>query len=88
MRSCWRWRHEQSAETQDQPNILEPESMNSEPWCFQTSWQTPEHETEISTRQGEGAVGVDLTYEEEPIFRTTWRLLLNLLALKRIGSPQ
>ena len=55
-------------ETQDQPNILEPESDEFRAVMFPDVLANAiEHETEISTRQGEGAVGVDLTSEERYI---------------------
>ena len=51
-------------ETQDQPSILEPESDEFRAVVFSDVLANAiEHETEIPTRQGESAVGVDLTYE-------------------------
>ena len=51
-------------ETQDQPSILEPESDEFRAVVFSDVLANAiEHETEIPTRQGEVAVGVDLTSE-------------------------
>ena len=51
-------------ETQDQPNILEPESDEFRAVVFSDVLASAiEHETETPTRQGERAVGVDLTTE-------------------------
>ena len=68
-------------ETQDQPNILEPESDEFRAVVFSDVLANAiEHETEIPTRQGEGTVGVDLTSEERYIQE-------NLASVTELTSP-
>ena len=68
-------------ETQDQPNILEPESDEFRAVVFSDVLANAiEHETKIPTRQGEGAVGVDLTSEGRYIQE-------NLASVAELTSP-